>query len=132
MSGSGLWSAATPTPAAPRRATPPNLSARIAMATPNHVENPLEYAFEKLAWGVRDFAKFLIPHPERHAGQAVPQVRRIGLADLRDALRQGVEDVGALRDDVLFIGLIYPLAGLVLATAASNTNFLPMLFPLAS
>ena len=102
------------------------------MATPNHVENPLEYAVEKVAWAVRDFARFLIPHPERHAGQVAPQVRKIGLGDLTDALRKGMADVGALRDDVLFIGLIYPLAGLVLATAASNTNLLPMLFPLAS
>jgi uncharacterized membrane protein len=104
----------------------------MAMAMPNHVENPLEYAVEKLAWAARDFARFIIPHPERHAGQVVPQVRKIGLADLRDALREGVEDVGALRDDVLFIGVIYPIAGLVLAGVASNANLLPMLFPLAS
>lgn len=99
---------------------------------PNHVENPFEYAAEKVSWAVRDFSRFLIPHPERHAGQAVPQVRRIGVADLRDALKKGVEDMGALRDDVLFIGLIYPIAGVVLAAAAFNYNLLMMLFPLAS
>lgn len=98
----------------------------------NHVENPAEYIYERFAWAFRDFARFIIPHPERHAAQAVPEVRRVTLADLRDALRKGAEDVGALRDDVLFIGLIYPLAGLVLAAAASNTNLLQMLFPLAS
>src|SRR4051812_33225046 len=102
------------------------------MATPNHIENPLEYAVEKFAWAVRDFARFLIPHPARHASQAVPQVRSIGFADLREALREGAADVGALRDDVLFIGVIYPIAGLVLAGIASNANLLPMLFPLAS
>ena len=102
------------------------------MATPHHVENPFEYAVERLAWAVRDFARFLIPHPERHAGQVVPQVRKIGVADLRDALRKGVEDMGALRDDVLFIAVIYPIAGLVLAAAAFNYNLLSMLFPLAA
>lgn len=99
---------------------------------PNHIENPFEYTAEKLSWAVRDFSRFLIPHPERHAGQAVPQVRRIGMADLRDALKKGVDDMGALRDDVLFIGLIYPVAGVVLAAAAFNYNLLMMLFPLAS
>jgi uncharacterized membrane protein len=102
------------------------------MAAPNHVENPAEYVYEKLVWAFRDFGRYIIPHPERHAGQVVPDVRRITVADLRDALRKGAKDVGAFRDDVLFIGLIYPLAGLVLWTAASRYNFLPMVFPLAS
>ncbi|HEX7943940.1 MAG TPA: DUF2189 domain-containing protein [Phenylobacterium sp.] len=98
----------------------------------NHIENPAEFVYEKFAWAIRDFARFIIPHPARHAAQAMPEVRRITLADLRDALRQGAADTGALRDDILFIGLIYPLAGLVLATAAANSNLLQMLFPLAS
>lgn len=102
------------------------------MAAPNHVENPLEYAVEKLSWAVRDFTRFLIPHPERHAGQAVPQVRRITVADLRDALREGAEDMGAFRDDVLFIGIVYPIAGALMAAAAFNYNLLMMLFPLVS
>lgn len=98
----------------------------------HHVENPAEYVYEKLVWAFRDFARFVIPHPERHAAQSVPEVRRITVADLREALRKGAGDVGALRDDVLFIGVIYPLAGLVLAAAAFNYNLLAMLFPLAS
>jgi uncharacterized membrane protein len=102
------------------------------MAGRNHVENPAEFVLEKLVWAVRDFGRLAIPHPERHAGQTAPDVRRITLADLGDALRRGAADVGALRDDVLFIALIYPLAGLVLATAAFNYNLLAMLFPLAS
>jgi uncharacterized membrane protein len=102
------------------------------MATPHHIENPFEYAAEKFTWAVRDFARFVIPHPERHAGQVVPQVRKIGIADLRDALREGAEDMGALRDDVLFVALIYPIAGIVLAAVAFNYNLMMMLFPLAS
>jgi uncharacterized membrane protein len=102
------------------------------MAAPHHVESPLEYAFEKLTWGVRDFARYVVPHPERHAGQSIPDVRRITLADLKAALREGAGDVGAFRDDVLFIGVIYPLAGLLIGAIASNYNLLMMLFPLAS
>jgi uncharacterized membrane protein len=102
------------------------------MASDNHVENPLEFAIEKAAWNVSAVSRRLVPHPERHAGQAVPQVRRITMADVQDALRLGAEDMGALRDDILFIGIIYPVAGLVLAALAADTDLLPMVFPLAS
>ena len=98
----------------------------------HHVENPFEFVIEKLTWGVADVARAVIPHPERHVGQAVPQVRRIGVADLVDALRKAWGDVMATRDDVLFIGVIYPVAGLVLAQLAFGNDLLPMIFPLAS
>ena len=102
------------------------------MASENHVENPFEYVIEKFAWNVSAVGRALVPHPERHAGQAVPQVRKIAAHDLFDALRKGAEDLGALRDDILFIGIVYPVAGLVLAALAANTDLLPMIFPLAS
>jgi uncharacterized membrane protein len=102
------------------------------MASPNHVENPFEFVIEKLSWGVADIGKAIIPHPERHIGQAVPQVRRITVADLGDALRKGWSDLAATRDDILFVGLIYPVAGLFLAALASGNDLLPMVFPLAS
>ena len=98
----------------------------------HHVENPFEFVIEKLTWGVADVAKALVPHPERHVGQAVPQVRRIGVADLLDALRLAWGDLAATRDDILFIGVIYPAAGLILAGLASGNDLLPMIFPLAS
>jgi len=98
----------------------------------NHVENPFEFAIEKLAWSASDIGGRLIPHPERHAGQTVPQVRKIAAADLWDALRKGTEDLGALRDDILFIGIVYPVAGLLMARLAFSYDLLPMLFPLAS
>jgi uncharacterized membrane protein len=59
-------------------------------------------------------------------------VRRIDAADLRDALRRGFDDLGASRADVLFIGLIYALAGLMVAQAAFNRDLLPLVFPLMS
>lgn len=102
------------------------------MASENHIENPFEYFIEKLTWGVSDVGRRLIPNPARHAGQAVPQVRKIGAADLWDALRKGAQDLGALRDDILFIGIIYPVAGLLMARLAFSYDLLPMLFPLAS
>jgi uncharacterized membrane protein len=102
------------------------------MASQNHIENPFEFILEKLSWGVADLGKAVVPHPERHIGQAIPQVRRIEVADLWDALRNGWADLAATRDDILFIGLIYPVAGLFLAALASGNDLMPMVFPLAS
>jgi uncharacterized membrane protein len=102
------------------------------MASENHVENPFEYVIERFTWNVSAVGRALVPHPERHAGQAVPVVRKINAEDLFEALRRGAADMGALRDDILFIGIIYPVAGLVFAALAANANLLPMIFPLAS
>jgi uncharacterized membrane protein len=102
------------------------------MARENHIENPFEFVLEKFGWAASDVAHTMLPRRDRHAGQAVPAIRRIGPSDLWDALRKGMADVGATRDDVLFIGLIYPLAGLVLARLAFSLDLLPLLFPLAS
>lgn len=63
---------------------------------------------------------------------AVPAVRRIGLADLRYALTRGWEDFGSRRTDVVFLCLIYPVAGIVLAWLAAGHRMLPLVFPLAS
>jgi uncharacterized membrane protein len=61
-----------------------------------------------------------------------PDVRRISMADLSDALRAGVEDFMEKPTHLIFIGIIYPLVGVVLATWTSGANALPLLFPLAS
>ena len=102
------------------------------MARDNHIENPFEFVLEKIGWAASDVTRTMLPRRDRHAGQAVPAIRRIGPSDLWDALRKGMADVGATRDDVLFIGLIYPLAGLVLARLAFSLDLLPLVFPLAS
>jgi uncharacterized membrane protein len=61
-----------------------------------------------------------------------PPVRRIGPADLREALARGFDDFWAMPSHVLFLGLIYPIAGVVLAAFIFGFNVLPLLFPLAS
>ena len=50
-------------------------------------------------------------------------VRRIGLGDLRHALTNGVADFAANRTDVIFLCVIYPLVGLVLARCISRLRF---------
>jgi uncharacterized membrane protein len=102
------------------------------MASEHHVENPAEYVIEKFTWNLSAASRAILPNPARHAGQVAPQVRTITTQDLVESLRQGMADMGALRDDILFIGLIYPVAGLVLARLAFSYDLLPMVFPLAS
>jgi uncharacterized membrane protein len=97
------------------------------MAVGNHVENPFEYILEKLSFSGGGLRR----RPAR-AVVAAPQVRRIGVADLKAALREGMEDLGAVRADVLFIGVIYPIAGLLLLMAVSQQNLMPLAFPLVS
>jgi uncharacterized membrane protein len=58
-----------------------------------------------------------------------PRVRRIGIADLRAALRAGVEDFAACRSDVIFLCLLYPVIGVAMIVAAMNGGFLPLIFP---
>jgi uncharacterized membrane protein len=59
-------------------------------------------------------------------------VRNIGLRDLRYALARGFEDFLAYRTDVLFLCLVYPVVGLLMARVAFGSDLLPLLFPLAS
>jgi uncharacterized membrane protein len=54
-----------------------------------------------------------------------PTVRKIGPADLKDALAKGIDDFSAMPSSHIFLGLIYPIALLCL-----GGYFLPLLFPL--
>ena len=97
------------------------------MATRNHIENPFEYLIHGLS-GVFAWAD----RPRNPTARVEPRVRRLAAGDIVDALKMGLADFGAARDDVVFIALIYPLAGLVLAMLAANMALLPMVFPLLS
>jgi uncharacterized membrane protein len=101
------------------------------MAAGNHIENPFEYVIHGLS-GVFALAGRPRDAAEAAAARAEPQVRQITAADLRSALRLGLADFGAARDDVVFIALIYPLAGLLLAAVAMQLALLPMILPLLS
>jgi uncharacterized membrane protein len=60
-----------------------------------------------------------------------PAVRKIGPADLQDVLSRGFDDFWAMPSHVVFVSLIYPVAGLVLAGLTFGYNVLPLLYPLA-
>lgn len=101
------------------------------MYVEKHIRNPFELVLEKFSWAVADAGEVAVK-PHVLATQAAPVIRRIGMRDLWDALREGMGDLGAVRADVLFIGLVYPLAGLVLARLMFNDNLLPLVFPLVA
>ncbi len=61
-----------------------------------------------------------------------PAVARIGVADLEEVLASGLRDFAAFRSDVIFLCVLYPVAGLILVRLAFGYQMLPLLFPLAS
>lgn len=75
------------------------------------------------------------PHPGMgpiHASapaEALP-VRALALSDIGDALRRGYADFMAQPSHLLFIALIYPVAGIVIAQLTVSYNIFPLLFPL--
>jgi len=62
----------------------------------------------------------------------LPAVRKIAVADLKDALVKGIDDFSAMPTHVIFLTIIYPVIGLVLARLTFGYAVLPMLFPLAA
>ena len=61
-----------------------------------------------------------------------PVVRRIGMADLKTALVKGYADFADTPTQLIFLGLIYPLIGLLAGTAASGGELLPLLYPIVA
>ncbi|WP_413991379.1 DUF2189 domain-containing protein [Labrys okinawensis] len=98
------------------------------------IRNPVEWGIDVARGTVNGVGAIrnTLHRPAAQFESTAPVVRRIGMGDLRDALAKGFQDFGAYRTDVLFIGLIYPLAGLVLAQLAFGNGMLPMIFPLVS
>src|SRR5436190_14825616 len=64
--------------------------------------------------------------------RARPVIRTIGLADLKDALARGLADFSAIPTHAVFLCLIYPIVGLILARAIMGYALLPLMFPLAA
>ena len=66
------------------------------------------------------------------ASPAVPLVRKIAMSDLKDALAKGLDDFRTFPTHVIFLSIIYPLVGLLLARLTLSYDLLPLLFPLAA
>jgi len=60
----------------------------------------------------------------------LPKVNKIGMRDLRAALRKGTEDFTALRSDVIMLVLLYPVIGFALVAVTLGGGQVHLLFPL--
>jgi uncharacterized membrane protein len=69
-------------------------------------------------------------HAQARSGPV--RIRTLELADLRWVLARGFEDFAASRTDLIYLCLVYPAVGLLLARAASGYGLLPLVFPLLS
>ncbi|HEX9463028.1 MAG TPA: DUF2189 domain-containing protein [Alphaproteobacteria bacterium] len=69
---------------------------------------------------------------DRDTDLALPKVRKIHLSDLRDALAKGFDDFWAMPSHVVFLSLIYPVLGLILARMVFGQDVLPLLFPMVA
>jgi uncharacterized membrane protein len=98
------------------------------------IKNPVEYAGAQVvraAHGVAS-AYHSLQHIQETIHSPAPAVRKIVVADLRDVISKGFDDFGAYRSDVVFLGAVYAVVGLVLARVAFGLDMLPLIFPLAS
>ena len=98
------------------------------------IRNPIEWGADQLKQAAQHAQS--VGSSMRGAGTGTEGrhlvVRRIETADLRDVLAKGLSDFGSYRTDVVFICLMFPLIGIVLARFALNSDLLPLLFPAAS
>jgi uncharacterized membrane protein len=94
------------------------------------IGNPLSWAAEATFGAGRTAAE--ATESLRGHAHTPPAVRTLTTADLRHALRRGLDDFATLRSDVIFLILIYPIIGVALALTAFHMARLPMIFPLAA
>jgi uncharacterized membrane protein len=95
-----------------------------------HIRNPIEWGWQQLKGAGHAVGSATHAVQGAEDAHAVPAIRRITVADLGEVLAKGVADFGAYRTDVLFLCLIYPVAGVVIAYAAFGYDMVPMIFPL--
>ena len=97
------------------------------------IRNPIEWGYDQIrhaAVAVEVTGRAVRGHPDAVA--TAPAVRRIDIADLKDALAKGLNDFGEARSDVIFLCLLYPVAGLVIAKIVFGSGMFALLFPLVS
>jgi uncharacterized membrane protein len=98
------------------------------------IRNPIEWTFDqfRLAGLAMGAAGHAIGGTRQQAPSPPLAVRRVTVEDLKDILAKGIADFFACRTDVIFLSLIYPAAGLIIARLAFRHDMLHLLFPLAS
>lgn len=98
------------------------------------IRNPVEWGVDQLRY-TAEAARSLGRagrETRAHWHSPAPAIRPIRTAELREVLARGFDDFTACRTDVVFLCVIYPVLGLVMARFAFGQRLLPLLFPLAS
>lgn len=65
-------------------------------------------------------------------GRLHPQIRTLGDADIRAALRKGYEDFQAKPSHVVFLALLYPILCFLILLAASGRDMMQLIYPLVA
>ncbi len=98
------------------------------------IRNPVEWAvdqFKSAAQAARLVGRS-IRGIQAGSDSPPPAIHRIAVTDLRDVLAKGLDDFRTFRTDVIFVCVIYPVVGIILAAFAFRHDLLPLLFPLGS
>ncbi len=77
-------------------------------------------------------AQFHVLTPSDNPAATMPVIRRISIADLRDALWKGWQDFKVWPTHAVYLCIIYPIIGLILGGLSLGYSVLPLLFPLAA
>ncbi|HRO10188.1 DUF2189 domain-containing protein [Amaricoccus sp.] len=97
------------------------------------IGNPLSWSVDHAAAAGKHLGAAAAHIGHGDAGEVeLPRIRHMAVRDLRDVLRAGFEDFLACRTDVIFLCLLYPVIGALLAWVALHNNLLPLLFPITS
>jgi uncharacterized membrane protein len=96
------------------------------------IRNPIEWGLDQLRHASHHTASMgRSVQGDEALEQALPTIRKIDFNDLSLALQKGIDDFKTFRTDVLFLCLIYPLVGILLAWSSFEYRILPLLAPLA-
>ena len=93
-----------------------------------HIRNPGEWGADELK-RVGDAVKSTGRAVQGQEESGTPKIRQLASDDLKQVLKQGLDDFAVYRSDVVFICLIYPVIGLFLTRMTFQYDLLPLLFP---
>lgn len=98
------------------------------------IRNPLEWGTDQLRHAASHIASsgHSVIGTEQVKGAQAPSVQSISVRDLRDVVSKGIDDFKAFRTDVVFLCIIYPIVGIIIARFAFDYDMLPLLFPAVS
>jgi uncharacterized membrane protein len=97
------------------------------------LRNPIEWGSDHVAVAASAVKSAVgAIHQDGAVSTPRPGIRTIAIADLKDVLAKGFQDFAAYRTDVIFLCVLYPIVGLVMARLVFGKGLFELLFPVAS